>query len=555
MIDDDALPEVSEKDLDLVKDILRTITKTSKAFNVYPKDNPIYQKFVTELSGKFAAFFEDNDELSLDVGQYSLLFRGREVYQNEEKTENIALLLFADGIRQLNFYKGLTFEEISDFIDILRAAPKAGVNDEDDIVTLLWEKNIKNMGYTAAEDTVNEALVVEETFLADAFDTADVAGSEAGTVAAAAPPGFSFKHRSEPALTKEELQAVRNEVAAFDEKAALLSAADLFFDLLSGRESGEAFFDIVQNLGRVIDAQMRLKDIPGTIVTLNGLAKVREKYAGEPEMEAVGKIAQKAGSVENLKTLFAAADVAESRQYLLLLDHSSMPDMIQVLGELSDRKHRRLLCEVLSEFGKRNLEHFAKAVDDPRWYLVRNVAMVLGMTKGPASVQYLDKMLKHSDNRVRREAIRALDTIPSDETKKSFLSALTDDDVSVRTVAIRALRRFRSPEVLDAVKKMTTREELKKRSFDEKKTILETYATVAGEKAFIVLSDLFKKKGLIETDDNAELRAAAAYGLGIIGSQEACSLIEKETGSKKNALREACLRALKESRQSGIHRT
>ena len=59
------------------------------------------------------------------------------------------MLLFSDGLRQITFQKGITFDEISDFIDILRFAPKSEMSDTDDIVTLLWEKNIKNMGYAA----------------------------------------------------------------------------------------------------------------------------------------------------------------------------------------------------------------------------------------------------------------------------------------------------------------------------------------------------------------------------------------------------------------------
>ena len=106
-MDDEGIElKVNEKELGLVKDILRTITKTIKTFNVYPRDNPIYQKFATELFEKFSTFFESNDELAIDVEQYSLFYKENEVFQSEERTDNIALLLFADGIRQINFYKG-----------------------------------------------------------------------------------------------------------------------------------------------------------------------------------------------------------------------------------------------------------------------------------------------------------------------------------------------------------------------------------------------------------------------------------------------------------------
>ena len=75
---------------------LRNITKTVKTFNVYSKDNPIYQKFATELSEKFNAFFESSDELKIDIEQYSLLYKESEVYRSEEKT----IILYASFLRR-----------------------------------------------------------------------------------------------------------------------------------------------------------------------------------------------------------------------------------------------------------------------------------------------------------------------------------------------------------------------------------------------------------------------------------------------------------------------
>ena len=74
---------------------------------------------------------------------------------------------------------------------------------------------------------------------------------------------------------------------------------------------------------------------------------------------------------------------------------------------------------------------------------------------------------------------------------------------------------------------------------------------LGGEAAFPLLADLFKKRGLLEKEEITEIRASAAYGLGLIRTPEALALIEKETGSRKEILREACLRALKESHTSG----
>jgi HEAT repeat protein len=156
--------------------------------------------------------------------------------------------------------------------------------------------------------------------------------------------------------------------------------------------------------------------------------------------------------------------------------------------------------------------------------------------------------------KVRREVVKALENIGSDDAKALFLVALNDEDFSIRLKALKALRRFKDPALLPILRKNISVEELKKKPFEEKKEILETLAALGGGSAFPVLADLFRKKGFIEKDEITEIRASAAYGLGVINTPEALSLIEKETGSKKSMLREACIKALKEAQKSGNNR-
>ncbi len=173
--------------------------------------------------------------------------------------------------------------------------------------------------------------------------------------------------------------------------------------------------------------------------------------------------------------------------------------------------------------------------------------MILGMTKQPGAVRHLEKAVNHPEVRVRRETVRALDGIADRETKNLLIVGLKDSDLAVRIAALRALRRLKDQSLFEVLKVDISRAELKKKPFAEKKELLETFALLGGENSFPILSELFKKKGFIEKDDVTEMRASAAYGLGLLKSPEAISLLEKETNSKKSLLREACIKALRES--------
>ena len=549
MDDQDIETAATEADLGVVRDIIRTITKTVKTFNVYPKGNPMYRKFATEIFDKFNAFFESSDELKIDIEQYSLLYRESEVYRSEEKTDNIAMLLFSDGIRQIVFHKGISSDEISDFIDILRFAPKSVISDDDDVVTLLWEKNIKNMGYTAVEDTVDDELVVDEALLRNDPDEeiSQEPSEGAGTLSSRTANGLPSDSKVEQ-LTESELAALRKELSAIDEKSLLSSAVDLFFGLLADQQDMEAFPELVQNIGRIMDIRMQKKDLKGAIQILEGLKGFLADYDTPSQREMLQQVISRAGSLENLQVLFGVSqDPVEIRHYLLLLGTQSLTQMIQVLRELNDRKQRRLLCEILAEIGRQDIDVLAEALNDEQWYVVRNIAMVLGMTKEPGSVKHLEKVLKHGDVRVRRETIRALEGISNEKTKDLFIAALEDSDVTVRIASLRALRRLKSPGLFEVVSRNISIDELRKKSFAEKKELLETISVLGGEEAFPLLSELFKKKGLFEKEEITEIRASAAYGLGLLKSKEALIMLEKETNSKKSLLRDSCLKALGKS--------
>ena len=218
--------EIDEKELEHVRDIFRTLTIAIKTFNLYPTDNPIYQKVSAEICDKFNLFFESHDELPVDVEQNSLQYRKVEVFHSDEKTDNLPLLLFADGIRQLGFQKGLTAEEIKDFIDILRFAFKSETSDDDDIVTLLWEKNIKNLGYSTVEDTIDDTLAVEERYLfEESIGHQDIDEITTGALhpeltATSIPQGIKQRE-----LTADELNILQGEFYRLEEKALVASAS------------------------------------------------------------------------------------------------------------------------------------------------------------------------------------------------------------------------------------------------------------------------------------------------------------------------------------------
>ena len=535
------MDDMEEKDLILAGEIFKSMTKTFKTFKAYLPNNPIYQKFAAELLEKFNSFFEIHDSLPLTVEQFSLLLNGKEVFHNEDRTDNIALMLFVDGIREICFYKGITLNEMISFVDTFKAVSE-GHNLEDDVVTLLWEKNIEHISYSVSEGFIEEELPVDSELLMEE------AGDELAPMGAVymdavlAPSVIDFEAAP---VNADELNTLQHDIQRFEGEVLLSEATELFLELMTTERDIEGFKEFTRNIGKMIDVLLEKDSIEKVTEILSRLIDIRESGISSEHKKIIDDVIDRAGSEDKLKKLFAGDKNLDSVQtYLLLLNKNAIQSLLNILGELEDRKTRRYLCNILSVIGKQAVELFAGGIHDKRWYLVRNTLMILGIIKNPAAIKYIEGTLTHPELRVRKEALKALDSIGTEEIKGPFMIALRDSDAGIRTSALKALRRFGDKKLFDIVKERILAGDLKERPFTEKKELFEALAETGRDMAFPILSEFFKRKGLFRKTETEELRACAAYGLGILGTRESIMLLEKGMREKEGLFSDACKKSL-----------
>ena len=97
----------------------------------------------------------ENGTISLRINQYDILFNGEVVYHSRDRDDSLALFFFKDGLRELSFMKGISRDEIKEFLRIISLDYEKKVLD-DDIVTLLWEKDFRNIRYVVDDAFLSE---------------------------------------------------------------------------------------------------------------------------------------------------------------------------------------------------------------------------------------------------------------------------------------------------------------------------------------------------------------------------------------------------------------
>ena len=126
----------------------------------------------------------------------------------------------------------------------------------------------------------------------------------------------------------------------------------------------------------------------------------------------------------------------ESRDQLLVeLSKRSAGQVLDQLAIEEDPGRRRMLIDIVSEIARVDVRSVLSGLEDPRWYVVRNLVIALGKSGRKAAGEPLARLSGHDDHRVRIEALRALIPCVGPAAADHLVRALADDHVRVRAAA------------------------------------------------------------------------------------------------------------------------
>lgn len=147
----------------------------------------------------------------------------------------------------------------------------------------------------------------------------------------------------------------------------------------------------------------------------------------------------------------AAEDRETSLRLLSLIREWSVPALLEQLAEETDRTKRKVLVDMLTQVAHRETGLFYAALQDDRWYFVRNVVAILGKTGSRDAIKHVRPLIRHSEPRVRREAVRAAAAAGGPEAIAAVVEVLEDADEGVQLSAIAALGMIQHPEAARAL--------------------------------------------------------------------------------------------------------
>jgi HEAT repeat protein len=542
--------EISEE-IKEARELLQNIIKAKKTLRMYPENNPVYSKTLQESHLKFKNFLDYKAAFTIRIKQNSILYETEQVYYSSEKEDNLALFFFKDGLRELSFKRGLSLEELEEFIKIIALDFDREVVDED-IVTLLWEKDFHNIQYI-----VDEAFLIDEgdeDYEAIAEKKIKEQVTDVHDLMKAYEDGFQeeeFKGIAIVPLTDKDLQMLVKELER-DSSDKIDKLITVLFEILYQAEDKSDAEDVFAFLRDAIQYCMRHGDIPMVLDIMKRTKSfIEDPESAENEKKYLKMLYGYIGTEEIVvlltEYLDSGVEIEEEvfENLILFFEKNAVGPFVKYLGELKTIRARKSVIDALVILGRKDIQMLAKSLDDQRWFVVRNIIYILRKIGDRRAIEYLLKTVRHGDIRVRKEVIKALGELGGREVVQTLRDCLDDADVQVRLSGVKAFSTIGSETAKRIIMGKISDKNFKNKDFEEKKEFFEALAWWKDPEVFNYLVKILKTKSFFNRSKIAENKACAAHALGLSGNKDAVPVLEKFKDSGNKLLREFANGALR----------
>jgi hypothetical protein len=589
-----AAKEPANPEQDSVKRVLTLLDKTAKARRTYGAANPVAQKFFEQLFEGLTAHLATYSKLAFLVQRSELYFNGEVVYRSEQdaSNESVAFKLYADGIRELAFLEGLSAEDLSFLLDSLWDSLNPEEND-DDIVTRLWSKNLSTITLVTAEEVAKAStggdvfalptagmMAAPESSLRDLLDREQARtkkgagtgleggdGSEAGdggtptregTGGGASRQASRFKsgHMGYD-VSDKELAELAKEVEAESVRDNMTYLLDMFTAILASEKSPAILTKLLDLWGNILDSlagQGKWTVLDSVLGLLHVTAEVRPDL-GDDHKKQLADLLKNLGRPERMKMIEAYLNQIPNvtteglPAVLLSMTSAAIPALCTLLANLEAPAHQAIVAEALETLAKDQPDHVLRGLSDRRPRYVKNLLAILLKWNNPRFADAVEKLVRYPDIQVRKEVVRAIGIFRSNGNGVKLVGFLNDTEESVRFAALKLLMTGQYKAPYSVWSPLVSADIFMDRTLSEKRAVFQAMRATSSDEVIPFFESLITERSWTNRKKKEELGALAAEALGKLATPAALTVLE--LGQKKGSapVRQACTAALAQAQR------
>ena len=585
--DDGILPIAPEKapanpELSSVKRLLTLLDKTAKSSRTYGSANPVAQKFFQELFEGLTAHLDTYSKLAFLIQRSELYFNGDVVYRSEQDSshESVAFKLYADGIRELAFLQGLAAEDLSFFLDSLWGSLDSEEEEDDDIVTRVWSKNLSTITMVTAEEVAKASsgedvfalpvaglMGASESDLRDLLDREQaksrkekglgIKGSSPSDDKAARKAGQFQSGRQGYEISETELAALAKEVTAESHRDSMTYLLDMLTAILASEKSSVVLTKLLDLWAHILDslaAQGKWTLLDSVLGLLHVTVEVRPDLSDGHKTQ-LAALLDNLGRPERVKMVEAYLNktphaITEGLPAVLLsMTSTAVPVFCTLLANLEAPAHQAIVAEALGILAKDQPDHVLRGLSDRRPRYVKHLLAILLKWNNPQFAEAVEKLVRYPDIQVRKEVVRAIGVFRPNGNGMKLVAFLHDTEESVRFAALKLLMTGQYKVPYSAWSPLVSAETFMDRTFGEKRAVFQAMRATSSDEVIPFFEGVITERSWTNRKKKEELAALAAEVLGKLPSSAA--LIVLELGQKKGgaAVRQACTAALAQAQR------
>lgn len=506
---------------------LGSIYRAVRASMFYPKGHPSRRSSmnVAHLAMQQAL---DGHTLSLVCGRTGFSFPDGEVLKDSSGLSSaLAYELFVRRVKKITFFHDLFLEDLLELCRILCLSPDA-IQESGGIDTIMADRGIRSIWvneFDLAAITEKRRMIEQSGTVPQGIDEAE-SGDDG-----AAPVPEQQAHQQDTLPAEHQLQALLGRLASCDDESIyprLVNQAIDCADSFKSRHEAQQLLPLLELLAahscdEARDRKMR-----------DCAQFALEQIVANSELPQI--VIERTGAENGVskKALYAVLKAGGA---------AAVTSAIEFMGRTDSHKARKTLSTMLGGLGEAAVPALLNLMNDSRWFITRNICVILGAIASNEALDALTRCLRHSDLRVKKEAIRSLAQIGGNEAESAIISILSGTDTALYSQAITSLGGMKSRRSLVAIMKHLFARDLFLNSLPLKIDALAAIALIGDRQVTPLLVKLLEERHLLAAARGRQLKTAAAVCLGRLGDARAVPFLEKLV-SGGGKLGSACSEAL-----------
>ncbi|MHB1194520.1 MAG: HEAT repeat domain-containing protein [Longimicrobiales bacterium] len=550
-----------------VRELFVVLGKALRAFQLYDENNPVRQRFVESLRQAVAQLWTECDHLALSVEEERILLGDQEVYRAESRSDSLAFLFFKDGVREITFLPGLEQDELVRFLGVLQRARKL-TPEGDDLLTVLWEEDLQFFHYQyvdllaegvelptpGAGNTQSEMKAVLDAELEEGEE--EEGPPKPGEQAEQAPAAKTVnKDDFNPtlySLDPRELQTLKAELDKELHRDLRNDVLSALFDRLAEANQSERQSEILGVLATLLPNFLSRGALDAATRILEELRKL-ESMPGvfdEQRLEQSRALLDEVSAPETIGELIQAlydgsirATPQQLASFLRFLRAGALFPLLRASETVEHKELQAVLRTAVKGIAERNRGAVVRLLSEHDPVVASGAARLAGDMQIAEAGPALAGLLAHYDGKVRLAAVEAAVSLKASTAAQALQDTLDDPEREIRIAAARALAALRYTPASGRLEDILNSKEIRAADITEKVSFFEAYGTVAGDRAVGMLDKLLNSKGFLGKREPSEIRAAAALGLGKVGSAASVASLRRAGQDEDAVVRSAVNRA------------